>query len=420
MLLVNEFLKSVKVGWFLATRRLRRSGALTTLMIIFVMALTFLNLVFVRGILIGLPAGAIKANEDRYYSDIYISAPENKKHITNGPEIIEIVKNEPAIAHYTQRYIITGSVTNDSDARLRNDEKQNTVRGRVIGLDAASEEPIINFSNYIIAGPGFSATDKKQVLLGKELVTNFDAVQSEDDRLEDVDIGSEVDLIVGETIEEVTIVGFISSKLTELDAAIIIKDEFFEDIVGRDEFKPDEIIVKLEDGYVPVEVKEALIQKEVQKFATVQTKEEYQPSFVEDIVATFGLLGDVIGSISLAVAAITIFIIIFVNAITQKKFIGILKGIGISALSIEISYMIQGLFYVLIGASLGIFLLYGFLVPYFDANPIDFPFADGVLIAEYNTTFVRTVVLLIATTIAGLIPARYIVQKNTLDAILGR
>ncbi len=72
------------------------------------------------------------------------------------------------------------------------------------------------------------------------------------------------------------------------------------------------------------------------------------------------------------------------------------------------------------GVLIGLGILYGFLVPYFNANPINFPFSDGILVAEVAGTLFRAFLLLVATVIAGYIPARIVVKQNTLDAILGR
>jgi len=82
--------------------------------------------------------------------------------------------------------------------------------------------------------------------------------------------------------------------------------------------------------------------------------------------------------------------------------------------------MFQSLFYAIIGSAIGLAILYGFLVPFVSAHPIQFPFSDGVLVAPFGETMVRVILLVIATIIAGYIPARMIVKKNTLDSILGR
>ena len=114
------------------------------------------------------------------------------------------------------------------------------------------------------------------------------------------------------------------------------------------------------------------------------------------------------------------FIVIFINAITRRKFIGIAKGIGISGRAIEISYVMQSFFYAVCGSIIGLIMVYGFLVPYFANNPINFPFSDGILVASFVGTSIRVGLLILATIIAGYVPARLIVRKNTLDSILGR
>jgi ABC-type lipoprotein release transport system permease subunit len=156
------------------------------------------------------------------------------------------------------------------------------------------------------------------------------------------------------------------------------------------------------------------------RFGLIRTWEESQGVFFEQIKSTFNILGNMIGSIALVVASITVFIVVFITAITRRKYIGILKGIGISGVAIEVSYVMLSIFYAVIGISIGMVLLYGLIKPYMDLHPINFPFSDGILVATYTGTILRSFLILIATIIAGYIPARIIVQKNTLDAILGR
>ncbi len=72
------------------------------------------------------------------------------------------------------------------------------------------------------------------------------------------------------------------------------------------------------------------------------------------------------------------------------------------------------------GGIIGLIITYAILVPLFLAHPLDFPFSDGILVAPIHGTFFKFFLLLLVTLIAGYIPARRIVKKNTLDSILGR
>jgi len=144
------------------------------------------------------------------------------------------------------------------------------------------------------------------------------------------------------------------------------------------------------------------------------------PKFLEQMILTFALLGNIISLIGLVVASITVFIVIFINAITRKKFIGILKAIGIRGRAIEWSYIFQSFFYAVAGSMIGLAVLYGLAQPIVAAHPINFPFSDGIIVAPLGESFFKVLLLIIATVLAGYIPARMIVRRNTLDSVLGR
>jgi ABC-type antimicrobial peptide transport system permease subunit len=97
-----------------------------------------------------------------------------------------------------------------------------------------------------------------------------------------------------------------------------------------------------------------------------------------------------------------------------------MKGIGMSPAVIETSYIIQSIFYGVMGSILGAILVYFVFIPLLNAYPIDFPFSDGIMVAPYDSTLTKFAILMFATVLAGYLPARSIVKGNTLNAILGR
>ena len=227
-------------------------------------------------------------------------------------------------------------------------------------------------------------------------------------------------ITIGDVKREMTVKGIVKSKVDEISYRIYFVDSQFRDLIGRNDYNVGEISIRLKNGANPNIIKEALLRAGVGEHARVQTFEDAQPKFLQDIKDTFALLGNMISSIGLVVASITIFIVIFINAITRRKFIGILKGVGISGRTIEVSYVFQSFFYALSGSSIGLLILYGFLEPFISAHPINFPFSDGILVAPVSGTVIKILILIFTTVIAGYIPARMIVRKNTLDSILGR
>jgi ABC-type lipoprotein release transport system permease subunit len=417
----KSFSNTLYLAFFLAIRQVKRSSIGTTALIIFVMTLTFLNLVVVRGVLVGLIQSSTNVYKTKYAGDVIISVLPKKDYIENSPSIIEIVKNLPWTSSYTYRYAESGKIEGTYKERIDYTDKANIAGGIVAGIDPVMEEKTTGLSKSLIEGSYLTKDDTESILVGANLLKKYLPIESPGlSVLENVSVGSKVRLTVGGNTKEVTVKGVVKSKVGELDQRIFILDSVLKNLIGRSDYNVDEIAIKIKPGTNPLVVKQALISSGVSNTARVQTSEEALPKFLKDIKDTFGLLGNVIGSIGLVVASITIFIVIYINAITRRKFIGILKGIGIESNVIEISYIIQSVFYATFGVLVGLLILYGFLVPYVDAHPINFPFSDGILVAEVPNTLLRAGLLLVATIFAGYIPARLVVKQNTLDAILGR
>lgn len=411
---------SVRIGFFLAVRQLRHASLWTTGLIIFVMVLTFLNLVVVSGILVGLLQGSINQQRAHFTSDVIVSSLTDKRYIENSPNVISLVRSLPEVESVTARYR-EGAIVEANYKTRKDTEKPNTANAQFVGIDPQAEAAVTGISQFIVEGSFIQPGDFDQVVLGHYLLKQYLPIESPNfSALEDVGIGSKIRIKVGDVTREVTVKGILKSKVDDLALGVYMVDAQMRSLVGRNDGNVDEISIKVREGSDPVVVRDTLIRLGVGDVARVQTYEDAQPQFLKDIIQTFSMLGAGFSSIGLVVASVTIFIVIFINAITRRKFIGILKGIGIHGRVIEISYVFQSIFYALIGSGIGLAVVYGLLVPYFERNPIDFPFSDGILVAPLDETIARIGLLVVSTLIAGYIPAWMIIRKNTLDSILGR
>ena len=91
---------NIRIGFFLALRQIKRASLWTTSLIVFVMVLTFLNLVVVSGILVGLIEGSITGWHDQYTGDILISSLSSKDYIENSNNVLGVLKNTPEIVSF--------------------------------------------------------------------------------------------------------------------------------------------------------------------------------------------------------------------------------------------------------------------------------------------------------------------------------
>ena len=413
------FALNLRIGFFLAVRQIKRASLWTTGLIVFVMVLTFLNLVVVSGVLVGIVQGSIDSHRTQDTGDVIVSSLDDKKYIENSPEVIGIIKSLPKVKDASARYRLGGTLEANYKTRKETD-KPNIAVTQIIGIDPVAENNVTNISKNIIKGEYLSPDDYDQIVLGSLLLNEDFSFNALFATLKNVSPGVKIRVNANGVQREVTVKGVFESKVQDISRNAYMIDSQFRSIIGRNDGNVSEIAIKLNQGIDPKEVSEALVLSGVDEVAKIKTYYEAQPQFLKDVIKTFAMLGSMLSSIGLAVASITIFIVIFINAITRRKFIGILKGIGINGKAIEASYIFQSIFYALCGSAVGLVLVYAVLVPFFIAHPIDFPFSDGILVAPFDQTIFRVGLLVLSTVIAGYIPARMIVRKNTLDSILGR
>lgn len=426
----KDILNALSVGWFLAVRQIRRSSKWTTSLIILIMVLTFLNLVVVSGLLLGLISGSFVQFKNSYAGDVIITSAPGKSKIENSYEITQFLKNYPHVKNFSPRYIAGSSILGTLDRLPKKDEKPNRANISIVGIDPEIEERQTGFSKFIIKGSPLVSGDNNGILIGANMLKKYSSFADANipglTFLDNVDIGSRVRVTINSAnggspvTKEFYLRGIVKSKVDEISTRAFINGDEMRRLLSLNQIDYQEIAISIDppnDRKLITDLSNYLDNRDLPR---IQAYADAIPSFLRDIETTMGLLGNALSLIGLVVATITIFIVIFINAFTKRKFIGIMKGIGISPIAIELSYVIQAGFFGIVGSSIGAIITFALLRPYFDANPINFPFSDGILVVTAEGALFRIVVLMFVTIIAGYVPARLIVKRNTLDAILGR
>ena len=414
-------MRILRIGLLLGWRQIQRANKWTTLLIIFVMMLTFLNLIAVSGVLVGLITGAERAVRAQELGDVILSELPGEDRILETEAIERQLATFPEISAYSVRYRGGGEL--EANYRERRDLRgeRDIANVQVTGIDPILEDKMSRLSETVVEGEYLDPDEEGYILVGAYYTEEF-AQEFGDifDSLSNISPGATVRLSAGGISKEFVVKGIIESKVDGVNLNTYIPEREFRRFFNRVDRNADQVVLRTAPGTTDDAVKAALLSTGLDDYAKIQTFEEGKPKFITDIKNTFNILGSFIGSIGIVVASITIFIIIFINALSRRQQIGILKGIGIERRAIEVAYVLQAAFYALVGSALGALFTYGFLIGYFERNPIQFPFSEGILVAPIEETFIRFVILFFITLLAGLLPAWLIVRQNTLDSILGR
>lgn len=435
-----------KVARKLAFRQVQHSSIWMNVLIISIMLLTFLNLVVITGILTGLTEGLFTDHKEQYTRDVMISTLSGENAIENTYAIRETLENHPAVEHVAIRYIQSATVEANYQTRWDFESPENSVSTQITGIDPKIEDESTHLADRLIEGKYLDPNESGFVLIGSSMLDRYAPFSDTFDPLVDVVPGTRVKLSFvkggvddnevgsgsGEGMENSTIdrnnsvsaefivKGIVDSKVGQVAQRVYITQQDWDRLVNQHLDLADEFAVTLKAGADESVFINELKSYNFEKYAKLETASEAIPSALNDLQKTFALLGNLMGGISVIVSAITVFVVIYVNALTRRKQIGILKGIGINGKAIEKAYVMQSLFYAAVGISIGYLVIFIILVPYFDAHPIDFPVSDGILAVTVWGTNIRAVVLIAVTALAGFLPSWLIVRQNTLDSILGR
>ncbi|MCA9361779.1 hypothetical protein KC906_00235, partial [Candidatus Kaiserbacteria bacterium] len=296
-------MRNLRIGLLLGLRQIQRANIWTTLLIVFVMMLTFLNLIAVSGVLVGLIEGAERAVKAESLGDLILSERDDEDNILETETILRELAAYPEISAYSVRYSGGGELEANYKERRSLTAERDTAAVKVTGIDPLLEDRMSNLSDTIIKGEYLNPDEEGYILIGYYYLEEF-AEQFGDifDTIANVEPGDPVRLTVGTVSKEFIVKGIIQSKVDEVSLNTYIPEREFRRLFGRLDRNADQIVIRMKTRESETELKQAFVANGFDEFAKIQTYDEGKPKFITDIKNTMNLLGTFIGSIGIVVA----------------------------------------------------------------------------------------------------------------------
>ena len=402
---------NLKTALFLAYTSIKRGNKGTLAMTILIMTLAYVNLVFISSVFGGIVNAINTQAIDNQFSNIVIGPTVDERYIDNIDAITSI-KTIPGVVGVSSHYVDNPIIKYDEFSDLKDIKS-----GRWIlkSIDVTDEKKVTKIHESIIDGSFLEDVDRDKIIIGKEVAGEYGG--SLDHLSLGVSVGDEVDVFFSNGIKRsYTVKGVFSTKSTQVDQMVFITKKEMESVL-RVHNRASEVLVKIndtgnEDKYINEIIQLGLQNEDIKKWSDLM-------GFTSSASTSFTMISIILGVIGTIVAGVTIFIIIFVSVVNKRRQIGILKAIGMKENTIVSYFVIQALFYGIVGIVLGASLILFVIRPYFISNPLDFPIGWVSLDVTFEIIRISNLSLIAASLIGGFLPAYRGAKESILKSIWG-
>ena len=415
--MIRKFFGNFKLALFLAFKSVWKGNRWAVLLIISVMALSFAQLILTPSIISGVTKALNAQQINNLYSNLLVDPKPDAFYLENSGAIQTLVENQPGVLA-SAVHLTSGAFIEYNWPEANSAQKSNGGNYRVIGIDPEKESRVTAISHALISGSYLAAGDSGQIVLGVEIAGGPRASGASFLNLGGVNVGDKVRMTFPNNVQrEYTVKGIFKAQDGEADRQAFVTYADMASVMGPGfSDKASQILVKIQPGLKESDVAAGL--KTLGIDGEVRTWEEYGGGMGE-VVSSFNIIASLISGIGLVVAAIVMFIVIYINAISKKRQIGILRAIGVNRFSIYVSYLCQALFYAVVGIALG-WVLFGYVIqPYFAAHPLDLSIGKVSLFIEPSTIRNSIIGILVAAIFAGIIPVINVTRQSIIKAIWG-
>ena len=400
-------LEEIGASWFLASRAIRRGNKGTTIMIIVILAVVFVNMLFLPSFFAGALESFNQINIE-FNGNMVINPRIDERFIENATEVSQKIGGIPGVIGVTQR--LSAPVIISHEDRV--------LSFGMSGIDPLNEKTVSSLGNKIIRGEFLEETDTDSVILGV-LLAGDENKNEEDEQfysLRGVDVGDSINLTFNNGItKSYRIKGIIDARQENINYNAYMNLRELADMTGTLD-EASSIHVRLSPSLQVDNFKVTLMKFGIQE--RIRTSTEDAALIMEREGGMISVLGSVSNIAGLLIAVIIMFVVVYINTINKRKQIGIIKAIGIKRKIILNSYVFQVIFFAACGILFGAVLNQA-LVILMTIYPLQIPEGVIVPLLEPGTVVQAGLTLFVVSILAGYIPAWLTTRLEILDAMKG-
>jgi len=400
----SSYLISLKSAFFLAWKNISKNKS-KVFLTIFIISLGFISSIIIYGVLIDIGNNLEQDYIDTSFGDIILEPFEHNAKIENTPNILDKINTLPDIEGAAAISKVSGRLY---------DKEDNYIDTQILIVNPADFEKASSISSFLYEGDYLGKRASNDIFMG---CLNLKSCSKFADSMPsiDLDIGKETEaqFSSGERVN-LTLVGNYRHSFALVESINVMSEDTAQRIFSDyDKTKADVIIIRVQNKEITQQVIRELAFLGVD--AKISDWKE-KLAFYTQTVDSFNTIGNLSFLIGVIISAISVYIIVYINALNKKVQIGIMRAIGVRSKIISLSYTLQGLIYGILGSILGILLTF-LMRFYFILRPIHTSIGNLVPQVSTGTFVLVAIAIIIASTFTGYFASRRIIKRRILDSI---
>jgi putative ABC transport system permease protein len=395
-----------RIPFFLIWRFLKRTNKWTLLLIVFLMSAAFLNLVFVNSLFTGVVSTSNKQVIETSSGDITITPGEGQDYIDKVSAQLKTINRVRDVTASSPMTLVPASL------KYKNIEGSFAVNA----IDPVLDRKALTIAKKVTEGSYLDSGDTDKILIGKQVAGGKD-VELDASSFKGARAGDRVTLSIGAVSKDFTVKGVFYTKYLQTDVKTFITTRALYDLLPQLENEATTIVVRTR--------KNADVNRVIRDLRAAGVKGNIAPwqdsaGLAKSVNKSFITINALLTTVGFLIAAVTIFIIIYVDITHRRQEIGILRAIGIKSYLIRSTYVLQAVVYSVFGVLLGCALFFGVIVPYFHVHPFAIPIGDVTLMPSAGDFIARAEAVIAVAIASALVPSIIVTRAKILDEILGR
>ena len=395
-----------KIPFYLISRHILRGNKWTLSLVILLMSVAFINLIFINSLFNGIVLASDEQVIATTSGNVTMQTTPGQMFIPNAPEVVKKIDSTPGVVAASARTLVPAGLL------------YNGIQGsfQIMAIQPSEERNTTNISKKMLSGAYLSDSDTDSIVIGRQ-IAGGKGVEMNATSFKGAKVGDKVLFTMNGQSKLLRIKGIFYTKYFEADRQAFISNATLDAMQPSYGGVATTVIVKTgkkgDENQVIKGLRKALPGGQ---FITWKAAS----GLMRSVTSSFLTINALLTTVGFIIAAVVIFIIIYVDISNKRRQIGIFRAIGIKSYLVGSTYILQSTIYSMVGVAIGSAIFFAIIIPYFKLHPFKIPLGDVSLYVDYVDFLWRAIVVVVVSILAGMLPAILATRKPILDEIAGR